>query len=240
MKSIVRYSKILWIFLWAGAMTLLVFFPMIVSSLLSSTGNLPFSISKLWARVILLVSAARVEIHGREKIQKGQSYVIISNHQSHYDIPAIITSLGIQFRWIIKQEILKIPLFGYALYASRNIFIDRSNPERARESIRKGLNRLPAGASVMFFAEGTRSPDGQLKEFKKGGFAAAIEKKFPILPITVNGSRKVLPKGALEFRPGRISLTVGDPIDTSDYDQQSMGDLMAKTRDVIESSLILG
>ncbi len=237
MRFIIRYAKILWIFFWAFLMTLIVFFPMIFASLLSRTGNLAFSISKIWARVMLLVSAVRVDVLGKDKMQKGRSYVIISNHQSQYDIIAIVTSLGIQFRWIIKKEILKIPLFGHALYASRNIFIDRSNHDKARESIQKGLRRLPAGVSIMFFAEGTRSRDGRLQEFKKGGFAVALEKNFPLLPVTVNGSRNILPKGSVEFKPGRISVVIGDPIDTHGYDRAGIPALMEKTRRAIQSNL---
>jgi len=239
MKSIIRYAKIFWILFWAGIMTVALFIPVLLASVLSSTGNLAFSISKVWARVMLLVTAVRVDIRGKERTKEGQSYVIISNHQSQFDILAIVTALGIQYRWIIKQELLKIPLWGYALYASRNIFIDRSNPESARESIRKGLDRLPAGTSVMFFAEGTRSPDGRLREFKKGGFFVALERNYPILPVTVNGSRKVLPKGSAEFHPGRISVIVGEPIDTRNYTRAMMGELMAKTRSVIESNLVV-
>lgn len=237
MKAVTRAVKIFWIFLWAGIMTLLLFFPMVVSSLLSRTGNLAFSISKIWARVMLLVSATRVKAVGKEKLEKGRSYVIIANHQSQYDILAMVTSLGLQFRWIIKEEILKVPLFGYALYASRNIFIDRRDPERARASIRKGLDRLPRGVSVMFFAEGTRSPDGRLLPFKKGGFAVALERNYPVLPVTVNGSRHVLPKGSVEFHPGRIEVVIGDPIDTAGYASDRIGELMEWTCHVIESNL---
>jgi 1-acyl-sn-glycerol-3-phosphate acyltransferase len=239
MNFIVRCIKIFWIYFWAVTMTLIVFFPMILSSLLSSTGNLAFSISKIWARVMLLITGARVEIKGKDKIKKGQSYVIISNHQSVFDILAIVTSLGIQYRWTIKKEVLKIPLFGHALYASRNIFIDRSNTERARESIHKGLDRLPAGVSIMFFVEGTRSADGRLRDFKKGAFVVALERNYPILPITVNGSRDVLPKGSIVFNPGRITVVAGDPIDTHGYTQDAMGELMDRTRQVIQSNLVL-
>lgn len=237
MKPVIRFVKIFWLALWASTCTLALFIPMTLAALLSRTGNLAFSISKIWARVMLLVSFTRVGISGKENILRGQSYVIISNHQSHFDILALVTSLGVQFRWIIKKELLKAPLFGYALYAARNIFIDRRDTESARASIRKGLARLPRGASVMFFAEGTRSADGRLGEFKKGGFAVALENGFPILPVTVNGSRKVLPKGGLEFHPGRIGVTVGDPIETAGRDHSAIPALIAETRRAIQSNL---
>jgi 1-acyl-sn-glycerol-3-phosphate acyltransferase len=119
------------------------------------------------------------------------------------------------------------------LYASRNIFIDRSNTARAIESINKGIDRLPKGVSIMVFAEGTRSPDGQIHEFKKGGFVTAVRWKIPILPVTVNGSRRVLPKGSLVVKPGKIQVVIGDPIDTSGYTADNVQELIDKTRQAV-------
>jgi 1-acyl-sn-glycerol-3-phosphate acyltransferase len=147
-----------------------------------------------------------------------------------------VTTLGIQFRWIIKKELKKAPLFGYALYASRNIFIDRSNTKDAIKSINEGISRLPEGASVMFFAEGTRSFDGSIQEFKKGGFIIAVEKGLPILPVCVSGSHKVLPKKSLVFTPGTIEVVIGDPIDTSLYKHENIHELIEKTRNTIISN----
>ncbi|MBN1533590.1 MAG: 1-acyl-sn-glycerol-3-phosphate acyltransferase [Spirochaetes bacterium] len=238
MKSIWSFIKAVWIYLWAIVMTLLLFMPIFTAAFCSRTGNLPFTISKIWARVMLLVSGVRVSITGREHIKEGTSYVVISNHQSLYDIIALVTTLGIQYRWMIKQELLKVPIFGYALYASRNIFVDRSNNERARESIARGVARLPKGVSVLVFAEGTRSSDGGLRDFKKGGFVIALEKHFPILPVTVNGSRRILPKGAVSFRSGRIQVVVGEPIETGDYHRDSMDSLIARTREAVAGNLV--
>ena len=182
---------------------------------------------------MLAVSFVRTEIKNKEKIQPGTSYIIISNHQSLYDILALVTVLGIQYRWFIKKEVLKIPLFGYGLYASRNIFIDRSNTARAIESINRGFRRLPKGVSVMVFAEGTRSPDGKIHEFKKGGFIPAVERRIPILPVTVNGSRRILPKGSLVLKPGKIQVVIGDPIDTVAYTHEGVQELIDKTRQAV-------
>ena len=235
-ESLIKVCKVLWISTWATLATLLLFVPMTMAALMSSTGNLAFTLSKLWAWIMLTVTNIHPQIRNREKIQKGQSYIIISNHQSEYDILALVTRLGIQFRWIIKKELLKAPLFGYALYAARNIFIDRSNTEQAIKSIHQGIDRLPPGVSVMFFAEGTRSPDGRIQEFKKGGFIMALEKGLPILPITVNGSRKVLPKKSLVFRPGPIEVVVADPFVTTSYTRDQLPELMDRTRQVIISN----
>lgn len=233
MGTVPRICKIFWAGFWAGLATLLVFVPIVVAASLSSTGNLAFTISRGWAWVMLKVTGVRTEIRGREKIRPGQSYVIISNHQSHFDILALVIRLGVQFRWIIKKELRAIPLFGLALYKSKNIFIDRTDRDKAVQSIRDGIRRLPPGVSVLFFAEGTRSPDGKIHPFKKGGFTTAVESGLPILPVTVNGSRKVLPKGALAFRRGPIEVVVGDPVDTRGYAHETIGDLMAVTRGAI-------
>ena len=233
MKSLFKLIRITWVFLWAGLATIVVFIPIVVTGVLSRTGNLAFSISKLWAYTMLAVSFVRTEIKNKEKILKGTSYIIISNHQSLYDIIALVTTLGIQYRWFIKNEILKIPLFGYALYASRNIFIDRSNTAKTIESINKGIDRLPKGVSIMVFAEGTRSPDGQIHEFKKGGIVTAVRRNIPILPVTVNGSRRILPKGSLVVKPGKIQVVIGDPIETSGYTTDTVQELIDKTRQMV-------
>lgn len=233
MKSLVKILCIAWLGFWSAIATVVLCTFIIPAGLLSRTGNLAFSMSKLWAYTMLAVSFVRTEIKNKDKIQKGKSYIIISNHQSMYDIIALVTTLGIQFRWIIKKELLKIPVFGYALYASRNIFIDRSNTASAIESINKGFERLPEGVSVMVFAEGTRSPDGRIQEFKKGGFITAVRLKIPILPVTVNGSRRILPKKSLVMTPGKIQVVVGDPIDVTGYTIDTVQDLIDKTRQTI-------
>ncbi|HOM28217.1 MAG TPA: lysophospholipid acyltransferase family protein [Deltaproteobacteria bacterium] len=226
-------AKVAWISLWAAIATLVLFLPVTLAALLSSTGNLAFNLSKIWAYVMLAVTNVRPVIRGREKIVPGRSYVIVSNHQSEFDILALVTTLRIQYRWIIKKELRKVPLFGYALEASRNVFIDRGDHERAMRSIRESMARLPEGVSVLFFAEGTRSEDGSIAPFKKGGFLVALEKGLPILPVTVNGSRRVLPKKSLVFTPGPIEVVVADPIDTTGYSRENLQELVDRTRSVI-------
>ena len=233
MRSIFNTIRVAWLFLWACIATTILAIPVIAAGLLGRTGNLAFSLTRIWAYTMLAVSFVRTEIKNKARIVKGQSYIIISNHQSIYDILALVTRLGIQFRWFIKKEILKVPVFGYGLYAARNIYLDRSNTEKAIESINKGMARLPRGASVMVFAEGTRSEDGRIQEFKKGGFMTAIMRKIPILPVTINGSRRIAAKGSLVVKPGRIQVVVGDPIETSSYTADTVQQLIDKTRKII-------
>lgn len=239
MQSIKNLFQSIWLIFWASFMSVVLFIPMTVAAVCSVTGNLAFNISKLWAWTMLIVTGVKVRITGREKIKEGQQYVIISNHQSQYDILALVTSLQIQFRWVIKKELLYVPLFGWALYAAKNVFIDRGNREKAIASINKAVNRLPKGVSILVFAEGTRSKDGTLQKFKKGGFTIAIERKMHILPVAVKGSRSILPKGSLVFNSGIIDVVVCDPILVDGYTHESIDDLINKTHQVIEHELSL-
>ena len=159
--------KISWIWFWLGIATLVLVLPVTSFALLGSSGNVSFNLTKIWARMMLGVTGCRPHIRGKEKIRKGQSYIIISNHQSHFDALALVTMLGIQSRWVAKKELLRIPFFAQALYAARNIFVDRSNKQKAIKSIQDGVRRLPPGVSILFFAEGSRSADGKIQAFKK-------------------------------------------------------------------------
>lgn len=233
MPAILKPFRIAWSFFWAILASLALFIPITAAALLSRTGNLAFSLSKLWAYTMLGVHFVRREIVHRERIVPGQSYIIIANHQSLYDILALVTTLGIQYRWVIKREVLKVPLFGYALYASRNIFVDRSNTQKAIASMNRGLDRLPASASVLVFAEGTRSLDGAIRPLKKGGFQMAIARHIPILPVAVNGSRLVMSKDSFLIRSGKIQVVVGEPIDTTGYSEETIPALMERTRSAL-------
>ncbi len=236
MVFLVRMFKILWIGFCAGFATILVFIPIVVVSFFSTTGNLPFNLSQMWAWTMLKATRVRLEGKGHDNILSGQSYIVISNHQSHFDGLALVLKLGIQFRWIVKKELRNIPFFGFALYKSRNIFIDRSDRQLAVKSITEGMKRLPAGVSVMFFAEGTRSADGTIHKFKKGAFATAVETGLPILPVTINGSRRILPKKSLVFNPGIMEVVIGRPVVTENFTHDNLNDLIDKTRNIIVSN----
>lgn len=226
-----------WLGCWLVGATLLVFPPLTLVSLFSRTGNSMFQLARVWAWLVMRATGVRVVVRGLDKIDRSRGYMIIANHQSHFDGPALAWGLGgLQFRWIAKKELLKIPLFGHCLHSSRNIFIDRKNREAAMASIQEGIGRLPAGTGVMCFAEGTRSANGRLGTFKKGGFAAALGQGMPLLPVTINGSRHVLPKGSLCFRKGIIELVVADPIETVGRSSDDLDALISETRRIIQAS----
>ena len=228
--------KGLWLFFWLVVFTLVLFIPIVTAALAGRTGKVAFILMQTWAWLVLKVCGVRVAVRGRENATPGQRYVILSNHQSHFDIPALVTSLGVPYRWVIKQELRGIPLFGHALAASRNIFIDRSDGTRAMETIQRGVTQLPEGTGVLFFPEGTRSWTDEMLPFKKGAFIAARDSGLPILPVTVNGSRRLLPKGSAVFHSGTIEVIIHSPIPSAESETGPLDELMEHTRRVIASA----
>ena len=210
-----------------------------VAAVLSSqiSPRLGFHCGTAWAWTTNRVNFTRVRVHGRHRADPNQSYVIMSNHQSHWDTLAFYGHWGRQFRWVIKDDLRKVPGLGWGCDAVGHIFIDRSNRERAIESLREASRKLEPGVSIMIFPEGKRSPDGRLQPFKKGGFVMAEEMGLPILPVSISGSHRVLPKKTLRLLPGRIDITVHDPIDTAQYGPDRREELMAAVRTAINAGL---
>ena len=204
--------KACWLGFWVILATLIVFVPVVVAARVDASQRSADWICRMWARTLLLVTRVKVRSKGVEKIRPGCSYAIIVNHQSHFDPLALVLELPLCIRWVFKSEIRRIPFFGYAVASMRNISVDRSDSTSAKRSLEEGIRKLPAGASLLFFAEGMRSSDGKVGAFKKGGFRTAQALGWPILPVIVHGSRNVLPKGRLDFRSGTIEVEVLDPI----------------------------
>ncbi len=225
-----------WLGFWAILGTLVVFVPVVAAARLDSSQRVADWICRAWARMLLVVTGVKTSSRGVEKIQRGVSYIIIVNHQSHFDVLALVLELPLCIRWVFKKELAGIPLFGWAVRAMRNVAVDRSNPASARASLEQGLRRLPAGASLLFFAEGTRSRDGRVGAFKTGGFRAAKASGWPILPVVVHGSRKVLPSGSLDFRPGTIEVEVLDAVPGEEVRTRPFDQLVEKVRGAIVES----
>ncbi len=204
------------------------------------TGKTYHGVAKIWSRGILLVCGVRVLTNGIEHLSKTQRYIYISNHNSQFDIPAIIVGIPDQIRLVYKKELSKIPIFGWSLKFNRTyISIDRSRGQEAVQSLENAAIKIRGGTSVILFAEGTRSPDGKLQQFKRGPFNLAAKAGVPIVPVTINGSYKILPKHSLRIRPGIITLTLADPLEP----QQSEGKenelaLRDKVYEIIQKNLM--
>jgi 1-acyl-sn-glycerol-3-phosphate acyltransferase len=190
---------------------------------------------KTWARVISFVTPMRVTVIGRQHVDPLQSYVIVSNHQSQYDIFVLYGWLNIDFKWVMKQELRKVPAIGISCERLGHIYVDRSNREAALASINAAKQRIVDGTSVLFFPEGTRSRDNRMRPFKKGAFRMALDLQLPILPITIQGTRDILPSDTMDLYPGRAMMIIHPPIAIDDYSHDTLEDLMARTRAVIEA-----
>jgi 1-acyl-sn-glycerol-3-phosphate acyltransferase len=157
----------------------------------------------------------------------------MANHQSNFDIPVLLGHLKVQFRWLAKMELFKIPVFGRAMRKAGYISIDRHHRESAFESLKVASSKIKSGVSVLIFPEGTRSRDGKIRPFKKGGFVMAIDSGVPIVPVVITGTRAINPRGSFRVYPGRVSMVIHKPIATSTYTRQTKEALMEKVRRVI-------
>jgi 1-acyl-sn-glycerol-3-phosphate acyltransferase len=163
-----------------------------------------------WSRILLWASGVRVDLKGRENLaaDDGGPLVLVCNHQSLFDVLALLARLPLDFKFVVKRELRKVPLWGYAMDKAGYLFIDREAGGDVRGLIQEAAGRLESGSSMLFFVEGTRSADGHLAGFKRGAFVLASRSGRPVVPVVIEGSRRVVPKGSREIRPGRITLTV--------------------------------
>jgi 1-acyl-sn-glycerol-3-phosphate acyltransferase len=196
------------------------------------------AIAARWARLIAWLTPMRVIIEGAGHVDPEQGYVLVANHVSQYDIPLIYGFSGLDLRWVMKSEIGKLPFIAQGCRALGHIFIDRENPDQARAAINDAVADLPRGTGVLFFPEGTRSRDGRLMTFRKGAFRVAADRGLPILPVTVVGTRELLPPGSIRIRPGTVRLILHAPIHpgTGPVDEV-VAELCKRTRAAIAAPL---
>lgn len=188
-----------------------------------------------WARFNSYITPMRVTVVGRENVRKGESYIVVSNHQSSYDIFLLYGWLGIDIKWVIKKELRKIPVFGFAGKIGGNIYIDRSSPKAAYASLEEAKKKLVEGTSVIILPEGTRSRTGEIGTFKKGAFILSTNLGVPILPISISGTRSILPPKTFALFPGRAIMEIHKPIPVSAKDRDKIDDLIKRIRDIIKS-----
>lgn len=206
------------------------------STLLDRSGDLGHRCARAWAWLILKTTGVIVDTRGLDKLDPQRSYVLASNHQSIYDIPIVFASVPLQLRIISKDAIAKVPFLGWHLQRTGHLLIDRKNPGAG---ILKKMAKLVSGArSLIIFPEGTRSIDGRVGRFKGGSFLLAIDAGIPIVPISIAGSRHVMLKGRLMTCPGRVMLSVHDPIPTAGLSREHARDLAERVRQVVAQEAI--
>jgi 1-acyl-sn-glycerol-3-phosphate acyltransferase len=191
---------------------------------------------RFWAKGNLWACRVKVRTHGMEQLDPQKAYLFMSNHQSQFDILALMAVLdAFQLRWVAKQELRKVPVLGLCMQRTHQILVDRESRTQAVATIRRVRELLNAGISVLFFPEGTRSKDGHLLPFKPGGFAVAVETGVPVVPVTVNGSRAIMPSGDWKMRSGEIEIFFSEPIvlDPQVNKKTAREELRVKVREVI-------
>ena len=200
-------------------------------SLYDPSGKRQHWCARIWCRLIARTAGSRVRLHGAHHIEPGTSYVFLSTHQSYMDIPAMLGYLPAQLRIAAKKSLFRIPFMGWHLTRAGHIPIDRASTQNAINSMQKAADYLRGGICAFIFPEGTRSRDGYLHKFKKGGFKLAIQAGAPIIPITIIGSRQALPPDEIIFRPGPIDMYVDPPIPTTGLSDEDLEMLMQTVYD---------
>ncbi len=165
-----------------------------------------------WARITCFIFLMRVKVSGRENIDPKTSYVFVANHQGAYDIWAIYAYLNHNFKWLMKKGLEKIFAVGTACKSAGHVFVDDSSVAGIKETIADAEQTLKEGMSLMIFPEGSRSWDGKMIPFKRGAFMLAGEFKLPVVPITIDGAFKAMPRYTYNMTPTTIRITIHPPI----------------------------
>jgi 1-acyl-sn-glycerol-3-phosphate acyltransferase len=186
---------------------------------------------RAWARVVLRLAGVKVRLLGVENVDWERPLVVVANHQSWFDVFALAAYLPAKARFVAKEELGRIPIFGRAWKACGHISVDRSDRKQAVESLRHAGRRVrDERLAMILFPEGTRSPDGRLQPFKKGAFVLAIETGVPLVPLGIRGSREIMPKGSFRIRAGEITIQVGEPIGVAGLRHEDRDVLLKRSR----------
>jgi len=197
----------------AWALTIVVAVGVSVLSILGAARFAGRYLARTWGRLILWITPVWVKRHGMQHVAAHQTYVVVANQQSTYDILLVYGYLPLDFKWVMKIELRKMPFVGFACEKMGHIYVDRKNKAASIKAMQMAKSRLVDGTSVFFFPEGTRSNGAQLKPFKKGAFRMARDLDLPILPVSISGADGVMPTGSLRVLPGTINMTFHPPID---------------------------
>jgi 1-acyl-sn-glycerol-3-phosphate acyltransferase len=210
--------------------------PVLLYALLTGKSDPIYNLGCMGARMAVWLAGVRLEVRRLEKIPHDRAVVYMANHQSNCDPPAMLAVLPPV--WIlVKKEFFRVPILGRVMLARGFVPVDRKNRERAIAAVEEAVASLKAGRSFLVFPEGTRSPDGRLQRFKKGAFVMAIQAGAPVVPISISGSGKIMPKGEFVMRPGRVRITVHAPIATAGMTVEEREVVMDRVRQAILSGL---
>jgi 1-acyl-sn-glycerol-3-phosphate acyltransferase len=179
-----------------------------------------------WSKSILWVCGIKIRVLGLENLEPETPRIYMVNHQSYFDIFTLLANLPVQFKFVLKQELMRVPFLGPAMRRARYVGIDRDDPRKAIKSMNQAADRFREGSSILIFPEGTRSPDGQLQPFKPGGFHLALKTRGDIVPVSIVGTHRIVPKGSLRIEKGKATMIIGKPILIKEYSKKTMDQLM--------------
>ncbi|MCG6926596.1 MAG: 1-acyl-sn-glycerol-3-phosphate acyltransferase [Acidobacteria bacterium] len=222
----------------AAAVTVALSLVAIAAGGVDRSGRACRTIAGVWARVLLRIGRVGVHVEGLEHLPRGPA-VYAANHASALDIPVVLGHLPVDFRIIHKLSIYLIPLFGQAVWAGRHIGIDRRNAFRARRSLAEAARRIREGTSVVVYPEGTRSPDGTVRRFKRGSFGLALEAGVPIVPVSLVGVKEVVPRGLLSLVPGTVGVRVHAPVPVEGRTPEEAEALAEEVRQIVAAGCAL-
>ncbi|SKC85446.1 lysophospholipid acyltransferase family protein [Maledivibacter halophilus] len=174
--------------------------------------KLAYKVARSWGRDLIEKSGSKVKVIGEENVPKDRPVLFVSNHQSYLDIPILLGYIDKPKAFIAKKELSNIPLFSTWMKSLQCVFIDRSDIRQSLRAIKKGIELLKKGYSFVIFPEGTRSKDGNLMEFKPGSLKMAIKAKVPIVPVTIKGANKIMPRGKIVIIPTDVEIIISKPI----------------------------
>jgi len=216
--------------------TLLCIGYLLISALLGGEERLHTS-ARQWARGCLWLGGVRLTVEGLEHLPLHGPAVYMSNHQGNFDIPLLFAALPVQFRWLAKAELFRIPLFGLTMRIAGYIPVERKDRRLAIQSMNKAAQQVAGGTSIMIFPEGTRSPDGALLPFKKGGFVLALQAQAPIVPIAIDGSAALMLKSSWLIHSGEVHLRIFPALSTAGLGMKERDALIAEVEARITSAL---
>jgi 1-acyl-sn-glycerol-3-phosphate acyltransferase len=183
----------------------------IASSVFDRNGHFAHGCARAWSWLILQTTGVEVDVIGLDKLKPGTTYVFVANHSSHYDTPVVFTHIPFQVRIIAKRSLAMFPVLGWHLKRGGHLFVDRTDPDRTG-ILRRWRALVSQGLSLIVYPEGTRTEDGHVGRFKAGSFLLAIQAGLPIVPLSIVGTRSVMPKGRLRTEPAHVTLVIHDPI----------------------------
>lgn len=224
----------LWFHFWLVPVTIIGALLTVLFSYLDKSGRMLHRVASWWGQVLVYLSRVTVQVEGLEHLVPGQTYVFAANHRSNFDIYLLLAFLPTNFAFIAKESLFRIPVFGQAIHRMGCIPVDRENLQQAIRSLNRAAARVKEGNSIAIFPEGTRTTSPQLIPFKKGVFVMALRSGQPVVPVSLNGTLYIQPRGTIKVQPGPVQIIINPPIFPQQFRRKEQ--LMAAVRQSIAAS----